>query len=689
MASNGKYSGGTELSSNTNIVSVKLGNGTWAYDSTWGVCETSVGNNVTPTFSEGIPTAGNYIVIKPAVDVVMTLDTRSSTNHNFVLVEATAPTTEIINVRGRYYLTYDLGTAASPLKANKTYYAYSKGGANLGYRAFTATSVESYTIHYVDNSSTPVTIKEDVIYKGLYGAVVTASEEDMAPVNYGENTYSYSSGNQNITLGTGVNEITLVYENVSAASYKIRYIDDSATPLTIKDEIEIESYAGAEVIASGDNFPTYITYNDTRYKYLSGNNALTVTGNANTDIITLVYTPCSTFAYTVKAYDGDNNLLTTLSSGSYLEGDNAISVNYPRYLQLGTTLYCSGSGTYTYNTAFTPNTDNYEQKVFYNTGTPVSNVTFYTEGEDISGVSEGSNAARASMGKMGYTGGSDSYVDVTTLLPGKYIIYLRGQNGNSNSRAFNFKVGENIVFTGTINNGTNTDLNSEEFTINETSTLSFATEGSSYSGIDYFYIIQTGVSATLGANGYTTFASPYPLDLAHLPEGLKAYTATLDGKNLSFQLCKQAVPAGTGLLLQGTGGETYNIPVVATFTTVDNNALTGVTAVTPLKSDETNYIFAMKKATNATDELLFAPLTSANNVNFPAGKAYITVPASAFGSQPEARALVLTFDDATSVKELKNSGIEELKAYYNLQGQRVASPKKGLYIVNGRKVQVK
>ena len=207
--------------------------------------------------------------------------------------------------------------------------------------------------------------------------------------------------------------------------------------------------------------------------------------------------------------------------------------------------------------------------------------------------------------------------------------------------------------------------------------------------VDYMLIKINSVPATLGANGYTTFASPLCLDLAHLPEGLKAYTATLYGKNLSFQLCEQTVPAGTGLLLQGTGGETYNIPVVSTFTTVDNNALTGVTAVTPLKSDETNYIFAMKKANSATDELLFAPLTSANNVNFPAGKAYITVPASAFATPNTARALVLTFDDATSVKELKNSGIEELKAYYNLQGQRVASPKKGLYIVNGRKVQVK
>jgi hypothetical protein len=193
------------------------------------------------------------------------------------------------------------------------------------------------------------------------------------------------------------------------------------------------------------------------------------------------------------------------------------------------------------------------------------------------------------------------------------------------------------------------------------------------------------VSATIGANGYTTFASPYCLDLAHLPEGLKAYTATLSGITLSFTECTKAVAAGTGLLLQGTANTAYEIPVVASGTAITDNALTGVTTPTDKQSDANGkYYFVMKKT---SEGLTFAPLSTTSLVTIPAGKAYIEVLASAFESP--ARALVLTFDDVTSVKELKNSRIEELKVYYNLQGQRVASPKKGLYIVNGRKVQVK
>ena len=43
----------------------------------------------------------------------------------------------------------------------------------------------------------------------------------------------------------------------------------------------------------------------------------------------------------------------------------------------------------------------------------------------------------------------------------------------------------------------------------------------------------------------------------------------------------------------------------------------------------------------------------------------------------------------SSIEELNHSGNEELKAYYNLNGQRVTNPKRGLYIVNGKKVIIK
>ena len=210
--------------------------------------------------------------------------------------------------------------------------------------------------------------------------------------------------------------------------------------------------------------------------------------------------------------------------------------------------------------------------------------------------------------------------------------------------------------------------------------------------VDYMLVeLKTAESVTVGANGYTTFASPYALDLtdANRPTGLKAYKATLTGKTLSFTKLNQTVPAGTGLLLLGeTKGGSYNIPVVADGDAV-TTAFTGVTTATAKQSvaDET-YYFVMKKAAAADSPLAFAPLSTSTEVTIPAGKAYITVPNSAFLGG--ARSLNISFnDEVTGIKNLTPTLSEGEGAFYDLQGRRVAQPTKGLYIMNGKKVMIK
>ena len=209
--------------------------------------------------------------------------------------------------------------------------------------------------------------------------------------------------------------------------------------------------------------------------------------------------------------------------------------------------------------------------------------------------------------------------------------------------------------------------------------------------MDYLKVTLQKVPATVGANGYTTFASPYALDLtdANRPEGLKAYKATLTGTTLTFTALNQTVPAGTGLLLLGeTKGGTYSIPVVAEGTALDN-ALVGVTSATPLQSTVTGganvYYFVMKKAASESAPLSFAPLSTSSAVAIPAGKAYV-----ALDTSTGARTLTVSFDDETTgLKAIDNEQWTIDNQVYNLQGQRVDAPSKGLYIVNGKKVLVK
>ena len=198
---------------------------------------------------------------------------------------------------------------------------------------------------------------------------------------------------------------------------------------------------------------------------------------------------------------------------------------------------------------------------------------------------------------------------------------------------------------------------------------------------------------TVGANGYTTFASTSALDLTdeNRPEGLKAYKATLTGSTLSFAALDQTVPAGTGLLLLGeTKGGTYYIPVAASGDAI-TTALVGVITTPTAKQSvvDDTYYFVMKKATSALDALAFAPLSTSAAVTIPAGKAYVEVSNSAF--ETPARELSIIFDEGetTGLADVRGKKADVRGDYYNLNGQRVAQPTKGLYIVNGRKVVIR
>ena len=77
---------------------------------------------------------------------------------------------------------------------------------------------------------------------------------------------------------------------------------------------------------------------------------------------------------------------------------------------------------------------------------------------------------------------------------------------------------------------------------------------------------------------------------------------------------------------------------------------------------------------------VFQPATAGT---LAAGKAYLAIAVSG------ARALEMSFeDDVTAIEAVKAQNVENVQ-YFNLAGQRVAQPTKGLYIVNGKKVIIK
>lgn len=193
-----------------------------------------------------------------------------------------------------------------------------------------------------------------------------------------------------------------------------------------------------------------------------------------------------TFTYTVNAVKADGTVLKSIATGTCTDGD-AVTVAYPQYILDGTTLYGirnNSTGDY-YRTTFTPDQNDYVLNLTYNYNNK-ENVVYYTEAEDITGFTKADYTNRASNGQVAYS--NSAVATDATLKAGTYQIFIRGLNGNSAARTATFTDGTNTLATLSVEKGTNILKNSAVFTLNSQKTIYVSCDGSSSSGLDWFYI---------------------------------------------------------------------------------------------------------------------------------------------------------------------------------------------------------
>lgn len=191
---------------------------------------------------------------------------------------------------------------------------------------------------------------------------------------------------------------------------------------------------------------------------------------------------------------------------------------------------------------------------------------------------------------------------------------------------------------------------------------------------------------TLSAAGMATYVSTHDLDYSSV-EGLKAYRAKFDGYAITFTSVTQ-VPANEGVLLKATETLTdstnYTVPfaaeAVAAWADDYNDFICGTGANVPTEADgHYNYIL------NKVGEVV--GFYKANNKKVAANRAYLSTTTPPPSSSA---AIGLAFEDETTgMRNLTPTLSEGEEAVYNLNGQRVNSATKGLYIINGKKVVIK
>ena len=186
---------------------------------------------------------------------------------------------------------------------------------------------------------------------------------------------------------------------------------------------------------------------------------------------------------------------------------------------------------------------------------------------------------------------------------------------------------------------------------------------------------------TVGTSGIRTFCSENSLDF--YGSDVKAYAVTdYDATTSEIILTRiYDVPERTGVVLVADPG-TYQVPSYPR-PSDGTNMLVGVTNDTYLNKvydGYTNYILATKNG-----NIGFYPVK--DGTTLAAGKAYLRLPV---GSQPSLARMRFADDDneATGIVTRMTAPIGD-GHIYNLSGQRLREPVKGLNIVNGKKVMVK
>lgn len=194
---------------------------------------------------------------------------------------------------------------------------------------------------------------------------------------------------------------------------------------------------------------------------------------------------------------------------------------------------------------------------------------------------------------------------------------------------------------------------------------------------------------TITSAGWATTVTNQNLDFSGEAD-FEAYTATVSGTTVTLTKVDN-VQAETGLvlrLLPGKTAKTFYVPVIPTSTTDKGSLLYSSTDPYDTwhnNGGQYNQFFGLAVVGG---NACFAEIEcSANNeVTIPAGKAFLLVNNGAPGG---ARELSVVFDNESTgintVEAVKNSN----NVFYNLAGQRVVAPAKGLYIVNGKKVMMK
>ena len=321
---------------------------------------------------------------------------------------------------------------------------------------------------------------------------------------------------------------------------------------------------------------------------------------------------------------------------------------------------------------------------------PVVTLDFTTNGWDL--PTSGTNTLTTSYTSSGYTitiaAPNNYYFDTSNLFIGKSgatltlpafgfnvdKIKVYGTEGSSKDVTFNVFVGDDAVST----QATSSKVD-HEFAIasekQDAGTIYTIKVTNAYNmRITKIEIYGNGCEAGLVQSyGWATYIPTanveYPANTAYI------VTAASVSSGLTLEEVTE-VPTGTPILLKGAGAKTAIALDAAPSVNLSSNLLS-VSNGLALSAGSYPYVLA-KNGEGACFKQWTGAMSSLN------GRVMLVLDEVA-----AARAMFdLDENDVTAIEAVKTKNVENGQ-FFNLAGQRVANPTKGLYIVNGKKVVIK
>ena len=548
------------------------------------------------------------------------------------------------------YLTFTV-TVKSGYKFTPTgitTYAVGSGTGNNGVGIFTETVASNISSGYTaTNSSSAATAAQ------LTKAVTSPTLSEGATYTF----YVYFSQNNTSSVkGVGVRDVVLTGSYASASAPTI--VSSDATVKATASGVE----ATSAIAVSGENLAgSKLTA--TLSPAVAG---LSVT-LASDDITAGAISTTATLHYTATENTSGSTTLT-ISDGTTSED---FTVNYSSLIDIKS---ISGATTFDFSKVGTE----------LATVTPDDYVILANAG---SSASFAENVAVKGVGTLNVTWRSDAvqagYFKFNTTVPGIVTLKWSDTGGTAGGERAPRYANVNGTISDVYSNGsggTGAQVTCSPIPVNAGEVI---IKGYQYNSGDDNYtdnqirvfqvVFTPTIEKTITSAEYATFV---PSDKVSVPSGVKAYIVTATDATtatLSEDDAITVIPANTPVVIKGDEG-TYYFPK----TTADPSDVTGNKLTTgATTADGTQYILA-----NGTSGVGFYKATPETEIA--AGVAYLVSPS---GSAPY---FIFGIEGGTTgINAVQGSELTVNGEYYNLAGQRVAQPTKGLYIVNGKKVVVK